>query len=164
MPGTRAARAATCAAGPPPAGPPPAGPLPAGPLPADGEEVSTSAGVITPDGMPPRVRVIRAVCAGPDVASAALPGSPRCRDRAGSISAAMTARPASAATQRCRYTPRAQAENSLLAERSVRSLGQSSRGPTVARITGSSVTARSEEHTSELQSQSNLVCRLLLEK
>src|SRR2546430_10193722 len=29
---------------------------------------------------------------------------------------------------------------------------------------GPSVTARSEEHTSELQSQSNLVCRLLLEK
>src|SRR2546430_3846444 len=28
----------------------------------------------------------------------------------------------------------------------------------------SGVTARSEEHTSELQSQSNLVCRLLLEK
>src|SRR2546430_10698376 len=28
----------------------------------------------------------------------------------------------------------------------------------------SSATARSEEHTSELQSQSNLVCRLLLEK
>src|SRR2546427_1147192 len=27
-----------------------------------------------------------------------------------------------------------------------------------------SVTVRSEEHTSELQSQSNLVCRLLLEK
>src|SRR2546430_11309696 len=27
-----------------------------------------------------------------------------------------------------------------------------------------SVTARSEDHTSELQSQSNLVCRLLLEK
>src|SRR5688572_32473877 len=30
-------------------------------------------------------------------------------------------------------------------------------------LTGSSA-ARSEEHTSELQSQSNLVCRLLLEK
>src|SRR5688572_32036627 len=30
--------------------------------------------------------------------------------------------------------------------------------------TGSSDGARSEEHTSELQSQSNLVCRLLLEK
>src|SRR5688572_32405724 len=28
----------------------------------------------------------------------------------------------------------------------------------------SDLTARSEEHTSELQSQSNLVCRLLLEK
>src|SRR3990167_8120363 len=30
--------------------------------------------------------------------------------------------------------------------------------------TGMSVRMRSEEHTSELQSQSNLVCRLLLEK
>src|SRR2546430_14786412 len=30
--------------------------------------------------------------------------------------------------------------------------------------TGVQQTARSEEHTSELQSQSNLVCRLLLEK
>src|SRR2546430_17224956 len=29
---------------------------------------------------------------------------------------------------------------------------------------GGAVAARSEEHTSELQSQSNLVCRLLLEK
>src|SRR5688572_32173031 len=29
---------------------------------------------------------------------------------------------------------------------------------------GSTAEARSEEHTSELQSQSNLVCRLLLEK
>src|SRR2546427_6956228 len=29
---------------------------------------------------------------------------------------------------------------------------------------GSTAVARSEEHTSELQSQSNLVCRLLLEK
>src|SRR2546430_14726099 len=32
------------------------------------------------------------------------------------------------------------------------------------RWTPSSVDRRSEEHTSELQSQSNLVCRLLLEK
>src|SRR2546427_6125100 len=30
--------------------------------------------------------------------------------------------------------------------------------------TGEPLTTRSEEHTSELQSQSNLVCRLLLEK
>src|SRR2546430_10083077 len=34
--------------------------------------------------------------------------------------------------------------------------------PWTARI--ASTTCRSEEHTSELQSQSNLVCRLLLEK
>src|SRR5688572_32581398 len=31
-------------------------------------------------------------------------------------------------------------------------------------VTAGSETTRSEEHTSELQSQSNLVCRLLLEK
>src|SRR2546430_12256875 len=34
----------------------------------------------------------------------------------------------------------------------------------VVRGTRGGVPARSEEHTSELQSQSNLVCRLLLEK
>src|SRR2546430_4115217 len=33
-----------------------------------------------------------------------------------------------------------------------------------ARAGGAGARARSEEHTSELQSQSNLVCRLLLEK
>src|SRR2546430_7587493 len=44
------------------------------------------------------------------------------------------------------------------------------RGPADAGRAGAGVTARerggrrSEEHTSELQSQSNLVCRLLLEK
>src|SRR2546427_3662485 len=39
--------------------------------------------------------------------------------------------------------------------------------PGLARLfgpTGGYLIARSEEHTSELQSQSNLVCRLLLEK
>src|SRR5256886_11108231 len=36
--------------------------------------------------------------------------------------------------------------------------------PTGLVIPGSLMTGRSEEHTSELQSQSNLVCRLLLEK
>src|SRR2546430_3195170 len=35
---------------------------------------------------------------------------------------------------------------------------------TAALATARSSTRRSEEHTSELQSQSNLVCRLLLEK
>src|SRR2546430_7265799 len=34
----------------------------------------------------------------------------------------------------------------------------------IRRIASSGKIARSEEHTSELQSQSNLVCRLLLEK
>src|SRR2546430_13572118 len=34
----------------------------------------------------------------------------------------------------------------------------------MARLQGKVVLSRSEEHTSELQSQSNLVCRLLLEK
>src|SRR2546427_8001880 len=38
------------------------------------------------------------------------------------------------------------------------------RGTTVQRRGGAETTSRSEEHTSELQSQSNLVCRLLLEK
>src|SRR5438270_9766922 len=35
---------------------------------------------------------------------------------------------------------------------------------TAALLASHLLTARSEEHTSELQSQSNLVCRLLLEK
>src|SRR5688572_31973715 len=37
-------------------------------------------------------------------------------------------------------------------------------GPRRRRTAGRRHSARSEEHTSELQSQSNLVCRLLLEK
>src|SRR5256886_12548716 len=37
-------------------------------------------------------------------------------------------------------------------------------GSTPSRPSDSSRSQRSEEHTSELQSQSNLVCRLLLEK
>src|SRR2546427_6821738 len=36
--------------------------------------------------------------------------------------------------------------------------------PTAALLLNESIDLRSEEHTSELQSQSNLVCRLLLEK
>src|SRR2546430_4779507 len=36
--------------------------------------------------------------------------------------------------------------------------------PSPAKVTVTAVSLRSEEHTSELQSQSNLVCRLLLEK
>src|SRR2546430_13324775 len=37
-------------------------------------------------------------------------------------------------------------------------------GPLAGRAQQKAVPVRSEEHTSELQSQSNLVCRLLLEK
>src|SRR2546430_5172186 len=36
--------------------------------------------------------------------------------------------------------------------------------PYITRAVGDGARPRSEEHTSELQSQSNLVCRLLLEK
>src|SRR2546430_13661834 len=42
--------------------------------------------------------------------------------------------------------------------------GQSGPGPGRLRRRGERAEVRSEEHTSELQSQSNLVCRLLLEK
>src|SRR2546430_3563844 len=50
----------------------------------------------------------------------------------------------------------------LLVERVVdRSLGLEHRGETAREVL---LRPRSEEHTSELQSQSNLVCRLLLEK
>src|SRR2546430_12426198 len=40
----------------------------------------------------------------------------------------------------------------------------SAAGPGTVNLTVTAVGKRSEEHTSELQSQSNLVCRLLLEK
>src|SRR2546430_9724099 len=52
-------------------------------------------------------------------------------------------------------------------ERVVGSLARPRRGtarPQHALLSHSSHAVRSEEHTSELQSQSNLVCRLLLEK
>src|SRR5688572_3630718 len=45
-----------------------------------------------------------------------------------------------------------------------KSEGVISRGEFLDAHGGITVKARSEEHTSELQSQSNLVCRLLLEK
>src|SRR5688572_32445235 len=51
-------------------------------------------------------------------------------------------------------------------KKSMVSLTHSSAPPaTISRITSAARSSRrSEEHTSELQSQSNLVCRLLLEK
>jgi hypothetical protein len=53
--------------------------------------------------------------------------------------------PAAADTQRCRYTSAAHEENNRDGRRSVRSRGQSSRGPIADRITGSSVTAAATE-------------------
>src|SRR2546430_16060371 len=47
-------------------------------------------------------------------------------------------------------------------EITAQSIGASAPAPDS--VTTHEATARSEEHTSELQSQSNLVCRLLLEK
>src|SRR3989475_1259930 len=44
------------------------------------------------------------------------------------------------------------------------SMGKKEFGGTAGAVRGLNVEYRSEEHTSELQSQSNLVCRLLLEK
>src|SRR2546430_12653079 len=41
---------------------------------------------------------------------------------------------------------------------------RAAQGRDVGHLVGRAHRARSEEHTSELQSQSNLVCRLLLEK
>ena len=111
----------------------------------DPPDVSTSAGVRTPEGTPPDVRLTSASCAGPAVASADAPGEPRCSDSAGAISSPMIASPAAAETQRCRYTSAAHEENTREGRRSVRSLGQSILGPTDARITGSSVVATSTE-------------------
>src|SRR2546427_8284137 len=42
--------------------------------------------------------------------------------------------------------------------------GGGGESPSIAAMRAVSLLGRSEEHTSELQSQSNLVCRLLLEK
>src|SRR2546430_4647601 len=43
-------------------------------------------------------------------------------------------------------------------------LAQRTEAPSSASVSNNTAVSRSEEHTSELQSQSNLVCRLLLEK
>src|SRR5260221_850536 len=109
MPGTGVAFAATESA---------TDAMRAGPL-AGADEVRTSAGVMTPDGIPPLVRVISASCAGPDVASDVLPGSPRCRDRACGINAAMTAIEPSAAHHAHYYTPRDMSQLILHAVRTV---------------------------------------------
>src|SRR5205085_12183373 len=61
---------------------------------------------------------------------------------------------ATAARSRCRRSSRASRRSSSLTATARRGAVRTSR----------TTQSRSEEHTSELQSQSNLVCRLLLEK
>src|SRR2546430_6835250 len=51
-----------------------------------------------------------------------------------------------------------------LSGRALAEAKQQTRGQLVLTLEGPTARMRSEEHTSELQSQSNLVCRLLLEK
>src|SRR5437667_1369967 len=52
----------------------------------------------------------------------------------------------------------------LFRSRSTRAMRLTGSSPTAGRVPARSQSARSEEHTSELQSHHDLVCRLLLEK
>src|SRR5256885_10673468 len=61
------------------------------------------------------------------------------------------------------YTPLSRSSTALLAGRA-NIPRQSGTSPRRARPTAAQAVRRSEEHTSELQSPCNLVCRLLLEK
>src|SRR2546427_9444104 len=70
--------------------------------------------------------------------------------------------------EQLRHVGRARAPRAAIdGERRARPLPRKARhrvGPILERRGGTASVPRSEEHTSELQSQSNLVCRLLLEK
>src|SRR2546430_10917638 len=57
-----------------------------------------------------------------------------------------------------------QAEAHALVERAQRIVAAQDEAPALPPSLAEEFAVRSEEHTSELQSQSNLVCRLLLEK
>src|SRR2546427_9245992 len=70
--------------------------------------------------------------------------------------------PHAAAGTRCKRCASLHAPQARMT-RSTTSANKDSGAPPRA-VTGAGGGARSEEHTSELQSQSNLVCRLLLEK
>src|SRR5256886_5212594 len=63
---------------------------------------------------------------------------------------------------RCRFLASRRRHDSIRRRRFCRSHHGAAAGAGVVPV--ASALARSEEHTSELQSQSNLVCRLLLEK
>src|SRR5688572_32425714 len=87
-----------------------------------------------PDALPISAK-IRRVTGPPAIGRTATPG---CRSGSGSAGSSVTA------------SPRATSANAIVAS--------------LARCRMSGSPSRSEEHTSELQSQSNLVCRLLLER
>src|SRR2546427_6035545 len=72
--------------------------------------------------------------------------------------AAMTMDSESTSSTRCGVKRACEKAVSSVLRRPCRPVGRISDSP------ARSASARSEEHTSELQSQSNLVCRLLLEK
>ena len=95
--------------------------------------------------MPDSSSAARPSLARPDPASVSASEMPSCISVAASASAATTSIPAPAATQRRRATASAHRVQARLALSSVRMCGQSSRGPSVARITGSSVIATSVE-------------------
>src|SRR5256886_11778913 len=62
------------------------------------------------------------------------------------------------------YTPGVAEPCREIAARPEEAYAYTAKGNLVAVVTNGTAVLRSEEHTSELQSQSNLVCRLLLEK
>src|SRR2546430_11864237 len=65
---------------------------------------------------------------------------------------------------RSRHRPAAAGERGRLQPALLEGVLRAGQGAARARRHSPAVDPRSEEHTSELQSQSNLVCRLLLEK
>src|SRR5205085_11305278 len=83
---------------------------------------------------------------------------PICPERVRPAGPAGPSRRAAAARQRTRVPARREALGTPGGKTGRPAAGRS------PRATGHLEPARSEEHTSELQSQSNLVCRLLLEK
>jgi hypothetical protein len=108
---------------------------------------STSIGDSEPVPIPARSSATTPARASPWLAIASAAGLPNWIVVAAASSPASTPIPASAASARWRTTIRPQASQPRLARSSRRIRGQSSRGPTVARITGNSVTATATEIT-----------------
>src|SRR5690606_41100670 len=64
----------------------------------------------------------------------------------------------------CRDHPEGRSQGERGEREAARGEGDHQRGPPGQLVSDGAVGERSEEHTSELQSRENLVCRLLLEK